>query len=173
MSSDGLAAQPDAEGEDRAVTLGPLPRDRTDLVMHLTLPEDQQVFGGDIRETAADTDPEVDFHVIRAGGDIVGFFKIERAYGARYDFAPEGALGLRMLQVDTGAQGLGIGSAAFAALPGYLATQYPGRDECWLTVNCRNPRARHVYLKGGWEDTGALYHGGAAGPQHIMRLRFG
>ncbi|KAA9010197.1 N-acetyltransferase [Histidinibacterium aquaticum] len=152
------------------VTLAPLPRSETHRVLHLRLPEDQKVFGGDIAETAADPDPETDFHVIEASGAVVGFFKIERPYGTRYDFAPAGALGLRMLQIDAGAQGFGYGRAAFAALPGYLRERYPDRSECWLTVNCRNPRAGHVYLSGGWEDTGELYHGGPAGPQHIMRL---
>lgn len=76
-----------------------------------------------------------------------------------------------MLQIDASEQGRGLGKALFAALPRYLSQRYPDRAECWLTVNCRNPRARHVYLTGGWEDTGALYLDGGAGPQHIMRLR--
>lgn len=39
-----------------------------------------------------------------------------------------------------------------------------------LTVNARNPAARAVYLAGGFADTGELYLGGPAGPQHVMRL---
>ena len=139
-------------------------------MLHIRLPADQQVFGGDIAVESADTDPETDFHVLRHEGQIVGFFKIERPYGARYDFAPNGALGLRMLQIDASVQGKGLGNALFAALPAYLAREYPSASECWLTVNCRNTRARHVYLTAGWEETGALYHGGGAGPQHILRL---
>jgi len=152
------------------IEITPLPRDAVRQAMHIRLPPEQQVFGGDIATEAADPDPEVDFHVLRLGGDIVGFFKIERPYGDRYDFAPPGALGLRMLQIDAAHQGQGLGKALFAALPAYLAQHYPDRSECWLTVNTRNPGARHVYLSGGWDDTGALYHGGGAGPQHIMRL---
>lgn len=153
-----------------AIEIAPLPRSERAAVLHIRLPPDQQVFGGDIAVESADTDPETDFHVLRHEGKVTGFFKIERAYGARYDFAPRGALGLRMLQIDAGAQGKGLGRALFSALPGYLAQHYPAARECWLTVNCRNTRARHVYLTGGWEDTGALYLGGDAGPQHVMRL---
>ena len=152
------------------IEIAPLPKSDRAAVLHITLPPDQQIFGGDIAVESADDDPETDFHVLRHAGRIAGFFKIERAYGARYDFAPEGALGLRMLQIDASAQGKGLGKALFAELPDYLSATYPRAAECWLTVNCRNPRARHVYLTGGWEDTGELYLDGGAGPQHIMRL---
>lgn len=152
------------------IEIAPLPKSDRAAVLHIRLSPDQQVFGGDIAVESADTDPETDFHVLRHEGRIVGFFKIERAYGARYDFAPDWALGLRMLQIDTSAQGKGLGRALFAALPAYLARLYPDRAECWLTVNCRNRRARHVYLTGGWEDAGGLYLDGGAGPQHIMKL---
>lgn len=155
------------------IALTPLPRESADEVLHFTLPPEQEQFAGPIAELVADDDPNRDFHVLRVDGAAVGFFKVERGYGRSHDFAPEEALGLRMLLIDQARQGAGLGKALFALLPGYLRTRYPGSEAIWLTVNCRNPRARHVYLSGGWTDTGALYHGGGLGPQHIMRLDLG
>jgi hypothetical protein len=54
------------------------------------------------------------------------------------------------------------------ALPNYLSEAYPNHLNIFLTVNCQNSTAKDLYLKGGFEDTNNLYHGGAAGPQHIM-----
>lgn len=56
------------------------------------------------------------------------------------------------------------------ALPSYLNESYPERSAVYLTVNCRNVAAYQCYLKAGFQDTGNLYHGGPAGPQHIMML---
>jgi hypothetical protein len=43
-----------------------------------------------------------------------------------------------------------------------------------LTVNVRNPVAIRTYRRGGFAEShaaaGALYHGGAAGPQHVLEL---
>ena len=154
------------------VTLAPLPRDRLSEVAHFTLPPDQAPFS-DLPLTVMDTGAARDGHVILADGEPAGFFAIDRDYGAHHDFAPEGALGLRMFSVNHADQGRGIASAGVAALRGYLAAQYPGWDWCYLTVNCRNPAAIRVYEKGGFEYTDALYLGGDLGPQHIMRLPLG
>lgn len=96
------------------------------------------------------------------------FFKIDRGMG-RNDFARAGELGLRGLLVGAQYQGLGYGTAAFAALPAYLAERYDSVSVV-LTVNCRNTLAHHVYVRGGWIDEGELYLGGRAGPQHVLRL---
>ncbi len=39
-----------------------------------------------------------------------------------------------------------------------------------LTVNVRNQVARRLYLRHGFSDSGQLYLGGNAGPQHVLRL---
>ncbi len=109
----------------------------------------------------------------RDGGEVVGFFKTDRDYAKRHDFAPPGIPGLRGMLIGAQYQGKGYGRAVMAALPAYLAGVFPGKSAILLTVNCTNPLARHVYLAGGWRDTGALYQGGRTGPQHILQLDLG
>ncbi|OWU69916.1 hypothetical protein ATO3_21625 [Marinibacterium profundimaris] len=136
---------------------------------HFTLPPEQAGFA-DLPGKVLSDSPARDGHVILADGEPAGFFAIDRDYAETHDFADPGAIGLRMFSVDHAQQGRGIASAAARAMAGYFRDRYPGIGSCWLTVNCRNPGARAVYLKGGFTDTGALYHGGGFGPQHIMRL---
>lgn len=153
-----------------AITLAPLPAGRADLVAHITLPPEQHQFSDPPALALARARGRRDGHLIRLGGQIVGFFGIDPDYPAAHDFAPEGAIGLRMFSVDQAHQGRGVASAACARLRPYLAHHYPAAPACYLTVNHRNPAARRAYLKGGFADTGADYLGGGAGPQHIMRL---
>lgn len=152
------------------ITLAPLSRDRVDAVLHLELRPDQAAFVGEISEMVQDPHPERDFHVLRDGDETVGFFKIDRDYAPSHDFADPAGWGLRGLLIGAQYQGRGLGRALMAALPDYLAETYPGQQLYYLTVNCRNNVAYRAYLRGGWEDTGELYHGGSSGPQHILRL---
>ena len=39
-----------------------------------------------------------------------------------------------------------------------------------LSVNVRNPVAIRTYARAGFADTGELYLGGTAGPQHVFEL---
>lgn len=158
------------------LTLAPLAREDRARVLHLTLPPEQQVFAGPIETVVEDDDPAVDFHIGTVGDTPVCFFKIDQDYTARlngFDLADHGFkpgdLGLRALIVGSQFQGKGYGKAAMLALKPYLARQYPA-TQVFLTVNCQNPAALHLYLGTGWQDTGHLYHGGKAGPQHLLRL---
>lgn len=151
------------------ITIEPLPRAQIDRVAHFTLPPEQVLFSAypaDVMQTPKARDG----HVILADGRAVGFFAIDRDYPKHHNFTPADVLGLRMFSVNHADQGRGIASTACGMLAGYLSGQYPGWSSCYLTVNRRNPGAYHVYLRGGFEDTSALYHGGDIGPQHIMRL---
>nr|WP_306467350.1 GNAT family N-acetyltransferase [Limimaricola sp. G21655-S1] len=130
----------------------------------------QEQFSGSAAAILADPRESVAFHVILSGGVPVGLFKTDSDYEDGRHLAEAGAWGLRGVMIDARAQGRGIGRAAFAALPPYLRRGHPGLRRIWLTVNCRNPVARRVYLRGGWIDDGVLYHNGSAGPQHVMRL---
>ncbi len=153
------------------VTIERLPDTEVGRLRHFTLPPDQAPFA-DLPSKVVGT-PGREGHVVLADGHPVGFFAIQPDYGTAYDFAPDDAIGLRMFSVDHAAQGKGYATAACLLLRGYLGTVYPGRSACYLTVNVKNPAARRVYEKGGFEDTGALYHGGGYGPQHVMRLALG
>lgn len=151
------------------VTLAPIAADEIGRLAHFSLPPDQAGFADLPAKVLADH-PGREGHVILADGEPAGFFAIDTDYGAAHEFAPEGVIGVRMFSVDHAQQGRGIASAACGAMKAYFARAYPGVAQCWLTVNCRNPGARRVYEKGGFRDTGALYHGGGFGPQHIMVL---
>lgn len=152
------------------VTLAPLTPDLADAACALQVAPEQVVFSGQPVDFITTPAPQMDPHVILADDRLVGFFRIDRDYAPRHDFAKAGDLGLRSVIVDRAHQGRGIGSAMVRALPAYLATHYPAATELWLTVNLRNPGARKSYLNGGFTDTGAQYLGGDAGPQHIMHL---
>ncbi len=152
------------------ITLAPLAPERVGEVLHLRLAAGQEAFVHPIADMVRETTPGVAFHVVRAGTEAVGFFKTDRDYAERHDFAPPGMPGLRGMLIGAQYQGRGHGKAAIAALPDYLRGHFPERAAVMLTVNCRNAPARHVYLAGGWVDTGAIYSGGNSGPQHILRL---
>lgn len=121
----------------------------------------------------ADAPVARDGHVILSGDELAGFFAIDRDYAAAHTFAPAGDIGLRMMVMDARFAGKGVARTAFEGLSGYLSAQYPTAEAVWLTVNLRNPRARSLYLRSGFADTGALYHGGPMGPQHILRMPLG
>ena len=77
---------------------------------------------------------------------------------------------LRAFLVDAAAQGRGIATRALAHLPDFVAERLPGARRIVLSVNLRNPVAIRTYARAGFADTGELYHGGAAGPQHVFEL---
>jgi RimJ/RimL family protein N-acetyltransferase len=75
---------------------------------------------------------------------------------------------LRSFLIDSSRQGRGLGGAALEAIRGYVAERHPDRERILLTVNVRNTRALQAYLRAGYRDSGGLYHGGSAGPQHVL-----
>lgn len=134
--------------------------------------EDEQLrFAGTSEEFLQDSTDTVHLHVIKLDGLIVGFFKLDTAYSEHYPFCPPDGIGLRFFVIDKAQQGKGLGSRVVKALFGYLKMSYSGFNSVYLTVNCKNTVARACYLKGGFEDSGELYLGGLAGPQHIMRRK--
>ncbi|UXH99901.1 GNAT family N-acetyltransferase [Photobacterium sp. TY1-4] len=143
-----------------------------DEVIQLSVTDEQLPFVGTIDEILVNIDSVVHPHVIVSDGHVVGFFLIDTTYANNYEFAEPGSLGLRAYLIDQQYQGQGFGKLAVQQLNGFLAQAYPQFQQMYLTVNCKNPGAKHCYLSGGFEDTGSLYLGGAAGPQHIMKLAF-
>jgi len=152
------------------ISLSPLPHARAAEVLHLEVADHQRAFVHPIADMVQETTRGVAMHVIRWNGAAIGFFKTDATYAERYDFAAEGEIGIRGVLIGAQYQGLGYGKAAMAALPGYLGQAFPEAGAAVLTVNCTNPTARRVYEASGWRDTGALYLGGNAGPQHIYRM---
>ncbi|CAG9296467.1 GNAT family N-acetyltransferase [Celerinatantimonas diazotrophica] len=108
-------------------------------------------------------------HVIIENDQVVGFFFLDLLYSKTHHFTHSKALGVRALVVDYRFQGRGIATKAITSLPDYARLNYPQFEVLQLTVNCRNTAAYDCYAKCGFEDTGQLYLGGPAGPQHIMQ----
>ena len=152
------------------ITLHPLAKDDPSPVAHITVLPAQEPFAGTIASHFAEDEPACDFHQIQRDGLPVGFFKIDRAFHQRFDFAGPDDLGLRGVIIDVNEQGRGTGTAAMAALRTYLSTRYPGRPAVYLTVNVINAPAIAAYRKAGFVDTGGIWPHGQMGPQHIMRM---
>ena len=147
-----------------------LGRSDHDLVRHIEVAPEQIVYCGTVDMAFAATEDDLDLYAILAADKAVGFFKIDLKFPRTYSFARAGDLGLRAFMIDHRQQGRGLGRATLQALPAALRKLYPAAQALVLTVNLRNPIAVRSYLGAGFVDTGELYEGGLAGPQHVMRL---
>ncbi|WP_363799379.1 GNAT family N-acetyltransferase [Lysobacter firmicutimachus] len=117
-------------------------------------------------------DPASEAMAILAGERVVGFYRLDFATAAIAGRAfAEPSVGLRSYVIDRDAQGRGYGRAAIAACRDDVRRRHPQRRLLALTVNVRNAAAIAAYRKAGFADTGELYLGGNAGPQHLMLLR--
>jgi RimJ/RimL family protein N-acetyltransferase len=146
--------------------------DLREPLLRLAPRPDQERFAGRLAETlpAAESDPERTPVAILADGEPAGFFVLHRGPAAGI-LAPEPRdVLLRAFLVDARFQGRGIATRALAALPDFVAAHLPGIHRIVLSVNVRNPVAIRTYQRAGFADTGALYHGGVSGPQHVFEL---
>jgi RimJ/RimL family protein N-acetyltransferase len=154
------------------VRLAPVAPELRERLLALAPRPEQERFSGSLAETlpAAEADPEREPVAILAGDEPVGFFVLHRGPAAG-ELAPEPRdVLLRAFLVDAAAQGRGIATRALAALPDFVSERLPGVRRIVLSVNVRNPVAIRTYARAGFADSGALYHGGAAGPQHVFEL---
>ena len=152
------------------VTIERLAQAQIESVKKVKLAEEQVKFAGTAEEFLKDASETTHLHIIKLDNEVVGFFKLDTAYGESYEFCPESGVGLRAFAIDNSQQGKGVGTCAVKALFPYLKEHYASSFEfIYLTVNLKNPGAIACYEKAGFEKTGELYLGGAAGPQHIMR----
>ena len=155
------------------LSLCPVGPDEFGRVSHIRVTPEQVKFAGTVVLAFQMAERAVDFHAICRDAHPVGFFKIDRAYDRAHWFAREGELGLRAFLIDQACQGQGIATSAVRALGPYLSDRYPGSQSVALTVNMANPAAITCYRRGGFVETGQVYEGGGAGPQHVMRRELG
>lgn len=145
-------------------------------LLELKVTQDQEKYVGTVKELLEDflegEHSHLHPHSIVVGEQIVGFFNIDINYSDTYEFTHNNELGLRAFLIDSKHQGKGYAKLASATLKQYLMAEYASFESIALTVNCKNSNAYKAYLKGGFLDTGELYYGGKAGPQHIMRMVF-
>jgi ribosomal protein S18 acetylase RimI-like enzyme len=154
------------------ITLAPLTDDLRAAVMAIEVRPEQVRFAGTPAAAvpAADREPARESVVILRDGEVVGYFQLDTRSvpGAP---AAEDILGVRGLAIDRSAQGQGVGRGAMLALPAYVRERFPRRRFVTLTVNVDNPPAIALYCSTGFVEAGTgLYHGGAAGPQHVLIL---
>ncbi len=141
-----------------------------EILESLSVKDDQLQYVGQIAYLLNNREDGWTYHLVLYRGDVVGFFNIDEMYGDKYEFALASTLGFRAFLIDQHKQGHGIGSKVLAILKSYCEKLYPERKSLTLTVNCKNESAYKLYLGAGFIDEGQLYYGGAAGPQHILKL---
>lgn len=140
-------------------------------VRGLQVRQAQYRFVGETTFNLADSlrDPMSEAMAVYADDEVVGFYRL--------DFAPNAvvgrslgvpSVGLRAFAIDQRHQGRGYGAQAMRACCDDLRQRHPDRALLVLTVNVVNAAAIAAYLRAGFVDTGELFHGGSAGPQHIM-----
>lgn len=143
-------------------------------VRRLQVDPEQMQYVGDTAYNLEQTrlDPNSEAMAVLAGERVVGFYRLDFSVAAIAGRSlGEPSVGLRAYVIDRREQGRGYGTQGMLACATDLRRRYPERRLLALTVNVRNRAAYGVYLKAGFADTGELYHGGAAGPQHLMLLR--
>ncbi len=143
--------------------------DRQRLLTLKVAPE-QIPFVGEIDSLLTLVNEHLKAYIVELESDPVGFFLIDENYQTTLTHIEKGALGFRAFLIDTQLQGQGIGQTVMKQLPKFLERDYPYATQLYLTVNCRNRVAYQCYIKSGFMDSGKLYLGGEAGPQHIMNL---
>ena len=143
-------------------------------VRALHVAQDQYRFVGDTAFNLADSlrDLMSEAMAVWCDDTVVGFYRLDFAPRAVLGRDPaEPTVGLRAFMIDRRHQGQGYGSLAVTACVDDLRLRYSGRRLLVLTVNCVNAVAIRAYLRAGFVDTGELFHGGSAGPQHVMQYR--
>jgi RimJ/RimL family protein N-acetyltransferase len=169
----GMVLSPDALP---AVTVQPVTPALADAVRALQVAPGQADYVGDtaFNFAQAQADPLSEAMAILAGDTVAGFYRLDfapNAVAGRGFGAP--SVGLRAFMLDRAWQGRGLGARATAALCADLQRRHPRRRLLVLTVNCRNTAAIAAYRRAGCIDTGELFRGGRAGPQHLMLRALG
>jgi RimJ/RimL family protein N-acetyltransferase len=140
-------------------------------LLALRVADEQRAFVGAVADQLADIAhcPGSEAMAILRHDVPIGFYRIEtRADSIAGRAFAQPTLGLRAFFIDQRWQGQGLGQQALAALLSDLATGHPVARQVALTVNVRNVAAIALYRRAGFVDTGELYHGGPAGPQHLL-----
>lgn len=139
-------------------------------VLGMSVSPEQRPFVGTTRQLLDERESGWHYHLFVDQDEVIGFFNIDTKYSERYEFTRSHELGLRAFLVDQKHQGKGYATKMLQQLPHWLQRHYPKSNSICLTVNAKNTVAKGLYLRMGFEDSGELYLGGQAGPQHILRM---
>lgn len=137
----------------------------------LAVDTSQQAYVGKIENLLADAAscPDAEPMAICLGDEVIGYYRIDphsRSVAGRDFDVP--ALGLRAFFIDTRWQGRGLGAPALVALLNDIVERHGDARLLVLSVNVSNVAATRMYQRAGFARSGELYHGGRAGPQHLM-----
>ena len=158
-----------------AVRVALVTRELAAQVRGLRVAPEQYAFVGDVDFNLIDAerDPQSDAMAILAGDGVIGFYRLDYAPTIVAWQPVPASVGLRSFLIDRRHQGHGYGTAAVEACCADLRRRHPERRLLALNVNCVNRGAIRAYRKAGFVDTGELYFGGKAGPQHLMLRQVG
>jgi RimJ/RimL family protein N-acetyltransferase len=150
----------------------PVNESTRDAVLALEVLPEQIPLSGLPSETLplAESDPCRIPMAVLESNRVIGFFALCWGEQVAHCASRANTIGFRSYLIDASEQGKGYGTAVFSVLREYLLEHHPECTELNLTVNTKNPRAYRAYLRAGFKDFGKLYHGGAFGPQHVLRL---
>jgi ribosomal protein S18 acetylase RimI-like enzyme len=140
-------------------------------MLQLSVRASQQAYVGKIDNLLADVAncPDAEPMAICLGSEPVGYYLLDphsRSVAGRDFDVP--ALGLRAFFIDARWQGRGLGTLALAALVEDVIGRHGDARLLVLSVNVSNEAAIRMYQGAGFSRSGELYHGGRAGPQHLM-----
>lgn len=154
-----------------SVRIQPVTEALRPAVLRLSVHPAQLPFVGRAKDSLADIAvcPGSEGLALLLDDDVVGYVRIDRRASALGDHPmADGAVALRSLMIDAARQGQGIGGRALDVIHAYVEGRHPDRERILLSVNVRNENAVRAYLRAGYRDSGELYHGGLAGPQHVL-----
>lgn len=154
-----------------AVRVVPVTADLADRVRALRVASDQVKYVGNFAFNIDDAlrDPSSEAMAILEDDAVAGFYRLDfapRAVIGRTLGAP--SVGVRAFAIDKQFQGRGLGMRAALAMCEDLLLRHRDRRLVVLAVNCSNRAAVSAYRNAGFIDTGTLFAGGNAGPQHVM-----
>jgi GNAT superfamily N-acetyltransferase len=98
----------------------------------------------------------------------IGFFVLDDS-NEKFTYTTEmNSLLLRSLSLHPAYQGKGLGKEIMGVLDEFVQLHFPEKTSIYLAVNQRNIRAKELYFKTGYLDTGKIYVG-IKGPQFILK----
>jgi GNAT superfamily N-acetyltransferase len=163
------------------IHVAPVTPDTAFAVRALRLGPGQDAYAGDpaLNLRIAQADSHCEPMAVFADDALIGFYRLDfraeaiigRPFGAlpidgqARDVA---VVALRALLIDARQQRRGFGLRAVQALCDDVEHRHAGRRLLLLLVHCRNQPAIATYRRAGFVDTGQLFEGGRAGPQHLM-----
>jgi len=161
--------------ENAAIRVAPVTPELAERVRALRVDADQYAYVGDVSFNLIDAerDPLSDAMAILADDQVIGFYRLDYAATIVTCKPLDAGIGLRAFLIDRSCQGQGLGTRAIGAVCEDIHRRHPDKRVLALNVNCRNLAAIRAYRNAGFVDTGELYFGGSAGPQHLMLRRLG